>query len=183
MIVDESLLDLGHKDLYRLAEWHEKQAMVLRSRAHRLEERAEDNIRIDRRLRFFQQLPRAVQTYLRHGHALHDALGLVARDNGVPVATVDNYWRKFISGKSKRDMGERNTLMLDLAALGLTNPQIGERVGLHEKSVSRILSRIRRERLWTPPPGSRRGAMKNASTGKKTGKASNFPGLSVVPSS
>lgn len=183
MIVDETLLDLDHKDLYRLAEWHEKQAGVLRSRAYRLEERADDSVRIDRRLRFFQQLPRAVQTYLRHGHALPDALGLVARDNGVPVATVENYWRKFISGKSKRDKGERNTLMLDLAALGLTNPKIGERVGLHEKSVSRILSRIRRERLWTPPPGSRRGAMRqNASTGKKTGEKG-FSGLTVVANS
>jgi len=139
--IDETLVDLDFNSLFRLAEWHEKQATVARARAHRLEQRKATDMHIDREIKYLQTLPQYVMKYLRQGHDLDGAIKLAADHTDCPPLTVRARWKKFISIKNSADMAQRNRLIKDLAEFGLTNEQIGKRVALHKNSVSRLLSK------------------------------------------
>ncbi len=129
----------------------------LRARAHRLEQRDTDDRHIDRRLQFLEKLPQTVCKYLRQGHSAVQACELTSTHTEVALATVQAHWRRFLTEKSEVSMAQRNRLIMDLAALGLTNALIGDRVGLHANSVSRIISAEKKRRLvWdrTPEPSA-----------------------------
>ena len=147
-IDSDMILSLDYKGLYGLAEFLERQAEICRGRAHKLEQRTVNDRHFERQLDFYKRLPRIVCKYLRHGQSLPDAKGLAARDADVPFGTVEKYWDDFIATKDKKSMSQRNQLLIDLAAIGFTNAQMAERVGLHANSVSRIISQERKRRLW-----------------------------------
>lgn len=146
--IDSTLLPLDADALYRLAEWHDKNATVIRARAHSLVEYYDMREKVDRKIEFLKALPKTTMKYLRQGHPLDKALELTAQHSDVPLATVKTHWKDFTDLREGDSMAHRNRLIMDLAALGLKNAQIGERVGLHPISVSRIISKEKRTRLY-----------------------------------
>lgn len=143
-MIDTELTALDHKALFDIANWHDKQATILRERAHLLAARANQQNDIDRRLKFMERLPDTVMRYLRQGCSLQESMTKAADHAKVPFATVQTRWASFIAAKDKKCMARRNRLIMDLAALDLTNAQIGERVDLHPVSVSRIIGQEKR---------------------------------------
>jgi len=81
--------------------------------------------------------------FLRQGHSLSDALEKTATSLNVPFGSVERSWQRFLHDKSLYELRRRNTLIIELAALGLTNADIGKKVGLHCNTVSRIISKTR----------------------------------------
>ena len=145
--IDTELVELDHQALFTMANWHDKQATILRERAYNLASRAKAENDIDRRLKMLDRLPETVMKYLRQGCTLSEAQNKAAAHVNCLLATVEVRWEKFITLKDERSQGQRNRLIMDLAELGHTNAQIGERVGLHPVSVSRIISKEKRMRL------------------------------------
>ncbi len=143
-MIDVELTGLDHKALFDIANWHDKQATILRERAHLLAARANQQNDIDRRLKFLDRLPDTVMRYLRQGCSLIEAMDKAAEHSKVPLATVQTRWQAFIVTKDKKSISRRNKLIMDLAALDLTNAQIGARVDLHPVSVSRIIGQEKR---------------------------------------
>lgn len=143
-MIDDELNDLDHKALFNIANWHDKQATILRERAYLLAARANQQNDIDRRLKFLDRLPDTIIKYLRQGCTLAEALQKSADHAGTPLATAQARWTAFIDMKDKKSLAKRNHAIMDLAALDLTNAQIGDRFGLHPVSVSRIISHEKR---------------------------------------
>lgn len=142
--IDNELIDLDHQALFTLAAWHDKQATILRERAHVLAGRQNQENDIDRRLQFLERIPATVMKYLRQGCSLDEAQAKTAVHADTLLATVEKRWQDFITIKDSKSLAQRNRLIMDLAAMGLKNRQIGDRVGLHEVSVSRIISKEKR---------------------------------------
>ena len=145
--IDTELIELDHQALFTMANWHDKQATILRERAFTLASRAQDQNDIDRRLKFLDRLPDTVMKYLRQGCTLSEAQNKAAAHANCLLATVEARWHKFIDVKDEKSLAKRNRLIMDLAALNLTNQMIADRVGLHPVSVSRIISKEKRSRL------------------------------------
>lgn len=145
--IDETLADLNHEALYRLAEYHDKQATLCRARAYKLQHRAAQSVKIDAQLEFYKTLPRTVARYLKQGHDIDRAIALAAAHTDTPEATVKSWWKKFITNREKTAVQQRNALAYEMSCLGVSNVAIGQRLGLHEVTVSRVLKAERKKRL------------------------------------
>ncbi|MCK5385145.1 MAG: hypothetical protein KAJ29_06160 [Alphaproteobacteria bacterium] len=132
---------LDHLSLNDLADYFEEQADRCRqeavSCAHSESEQQATGIN------YLLKAPRIVMRFLRQGHSLSEALENTAASIKVPLGSIERSWQRFLQDKSLYEMKRRNTLIIELAALGFTNADIGKKVGLHSNSVSRIIAKTR----------------------------------------
>lgn len=89
--------------------------------------------------------PRIVMRFLRQGCTLSEAQEKTAEDIAAPLELIERSWKRFCYDKSLYELKRRNRLVLELAALGFTNADIGKKVNLHSNSVSRIISKARKD--------------------------------------
>lgn len=148
--LDDTLTDMDFKALYMLAEYHDKQATIIRARAHDLQCRQDIERRSAMRVDFLKSTPKVVARYLKQGHDIDRAIALAADHTSLPESTVRSWWDQFLDDKQRKAVRQRNNLAYDLAALGLTNVKIAERLGLHPVSVCRIVKKERLKRIYNP---------------------------------
>ncbi|MCB1557235.1 MAG: hypothetical protein KDJ15_07990 [Alphaproteobacteria bacterium] len=148
--IDDTLVDMDFKSLYRMAEWHEKQSSILRARAQSLQEYQHMENQVAMRVDFLHQTPKTVIRYLKQGHTAERACQLAADHTGVPLRTINAHWKNFLSDKDRKATKQRNALILELHGLGLTNVNIADRLNLHAVTVSRILKKEKSKRIYNP---------------------------------
>lgn len=148
--IDETLTDLDFKSLYHYAEWHDKQATILRTRAQKLQER--QNMRYEAKLRqeFLQGIYKVVLRYLNQGKSLEEAQICTSQYTQTPLNTVQIRWNDFISDNSAKNTKEKHKAIYRLHTIGLRNVVIAKRFGIHSGSVCRILKEQKRKRLSEP---------------------------------
>ncbi len=150
--IDDTLTDLDYSGLYKMAEWHDKQATILRARAQTLQEYEYMQDKVTLRVEFLRNTPKIVMRYLKQGHSAERACELAAQHTGVELKTIATHWKRFIDDKERKSVRLRNSLILELHGLGLTNVNIAERLNMHPGSVSRILKAEKCKRIYNPNP-------------------------------
>lgn len=93
--IDDTLTGLDFSALYRIADYHEKQATIIRARACTLQDRAQSESEVAHRIQFYKDSYKIVARHLRRGYALEDAIRLTAEHTGMDQNTVRNWWNKF----------------------------------------------------------------------------------------
>lgn len=139
---DNMLSQVDHFSLNDFAEFLERSADQVRELAVKNSIKPEEQQAgaID----FLLRTPRIVMRHLKSGHSLDDAMALTAKETGAPVGSINRAWRRFCQDKSLYELRRRNRLIIELAAMGFTNAQIGKKVNMHPHSISRIISAARR---------------------------------------
>ena len=132
---------LDHLSLKDMAEYFEHQADYCRHQAVKSARSEVETVAAG--ASYLVTAPRIVSRYLRKGESLEYALERTAKSLSVPFETIERTWKRFLCDKSLYELRRRNTLILELACLGLTNADIGRKVNLHPNSVSRIISSAR----------------------------------------
>lgn len=167
-IIDSALVDLDWRSLYRLAEFHDKQAIVFRSRANKLQQRENIKERSRLKVEFLHSLPKYVLKYLKQGHTIDIAIDLTTKTTDVPEVTVRSHWKNFVRSKSQETMILRNSTMLDMHFLGFTNVEISKRLDLHPVTVSRVLKKMKKRRIYHPNKDKNRRFIDHASNNVTT---------------
>mgnify|MGYP006440503079 CR=1 FL=1 len=144
--IDEDIAKLDYNSLLHLSRWHQKQANLLRKRIDEIEYYKGMNERSRERVDFLARMPQYVRRHLRRGLSLEEAIDATHTDTGVKKYCIRQHWKDYIRSKNENDIALRNQLILDLAALNMTHSTIGQRLGLHRKSVARIIQQERRQR-------------------------------------
>ncbi len=88
----------------------------------------------------FLDAAQIVEHYASH-MSLERAVRIVADQTGIPVETVAIHVRLRARERKRRSLFERDRRILALARKGQSNKEIGERLGLHPGSVSRIIQK------------------------------------------
>lgn len=132
---------LDHMSLNDMADFFEEQADRFRQEA--IGASRTDSERQAAGINYLLKAPRIVMRFLRQGCSLSEALERASASINVPYESVERSWQRFLHDKSLHELKRRNTLIIELAALGLTNSDIGKKVGLHCNSISRIISKAR----------------------------------------
>lgn len=128
--------------LRALAEWHVRQAELCRDRAARLDAQAEGRRAAEARVAEAFASPIIVARFIGAGMHLDEACQAAAQASGLPVETLRRHWQRHLRDTAQQARAERDRLIFHLAQLSLSNREIAQRTGLHEVSVSRILSRL-----------------------------------------
>lgn len=150
--LDETLTGMDANGLYLLAEFLDKQATICRARAYDLQSYQEMDRRAERMVEFLKDSPKVVMRYLKQGHDIDRAIALAAEHTGIEAVTVKSWWKTFLRDKNRDNVRKRNTLIYDLARIGLTNVAIADRLGLHEVTVCRIIGKEKKNRLYNANP-------------------------------
>lgn len=150
--IDDTLTELDYATLYRIAEWHDKQACVLRSRAQSLQEKEHMSNQVAMRVEFLRNTPRTVLRYLKQGHSTERACQLAAEHTGISLVTIKSHWKQFLDDKNQKAVKQRNAIILEMHGLGLSNVGIADRLNLHHVTVSRILKKEKAKRVYNPNP-------------------------------
>lgn len=112
--------------------------------------KATQRAEINKRFESCGNTPQLVAQKITDGSPVDNAIQAVAAETGIPIETIRLYWRRWL--RSPERQRQRTALILALASRGATNAQIGERVGLHANSVSRIIrEQIRKTAKLRPP--------------------------------
>ena len=149
--LDSTLVDIDFKSLYHMAEWHEKQATIFRTRAHQLQRDEHRENTVALRVEFLRNTPKTVMRYLKQGHSAERACQLAADHTNVPLLTIISHWERFLSDKSRKSIKQRDYLIFEMHGLGLKNVNIADRLNLHEVTVCRILKKEKEKRLVKNP--------------------------------
>lgn len=142
-IAHEELRYMDHLSLRDMADFFERQAELIRQQSDQIA--ANNNIQarhasaVDTLIRS----PRIVLRFLQRGCTLVEAQNQAAKTIGVPVGSIERAWKRFCFDKSHYELKRRNRLIIELAAMGFTNADIGKKVFLHPNSVSRIITKAR----------------------------------------
>lgn len=141
MYATATLRGLEPAQLIELAKAHEQQAAALRAAADRRAEETAMHRATKARMDTLDRLPAMVARFERQGMTRGEALACVALSTGAPAGTVAQ--RMFrAERKAKADQrAARDRAVIDLAATGHNNAEIGRRVGLHRDTVARIVRR------------------------------------------
>lgn len=140
--IDEELNQVDHISLRDLADFFEKQAEILRHKS--MQDSKSNDEQTAGAIDFLLRTPRIVMRHLKTGCTREEALQRTADLTGAPLATIERAWKRFLYDKSDYELRRRNRLILELAALGLKNADIGKKMNLHPNSVSRIIGAARR---------------------------------------
>ncbi len=180
----ETFHRLCWRDLRAVADYHDAMARELRRRADRLQKidamQADCAAQVDQLADSYK----TVLAYIAKGYNSADsAIAAAARDLGLPEHTVAGWWRVFIQNRDRRHREERNSAILKLVQLGMTNEDIAQRFGVHENTVSRAISDslsgplppTYRRSLKKPPRSSRRGFSSVTDPVRVSGSASSNP--------
>ena len=85
---------------------------------------------------------------------INDPVDHVARASGIYPECVPAWLTAFGRGQEHHKREQRDRESVALARRGLTNREIGERVGMHHRSVRRIIeAECRSDEIRTVPPG------------------------------
>lgn len=146
--LDDTLVDVNYDALYRMAEFFDKQATICRARAYDIQHFQDQEKRAADQIEFYKSTYRIVARYLRQGHDIDRAIVLTAEHTSVPAVTVRSWWDKFLADKQKKAVQQRNALAYEMAVLGVSNVSIAQRLNLHPVTVSKILKRERKKRIY-----------------------------------
>lgn len=133
-------------------------AAFLEAAAEQVREQAQANARrpeqeMSGAVNFMLRTPRTVERHLLKGCTLAEAIELTANESGLPADSVKRAWQRFTHQKSNDDLRRRNRLIIELAALGFSDSDIGKKVNLHRNSVNRIINQARRIRHMSRAAG------------------------------
>ncbi|MBL4761668.1 MAG: hypothetical protein JKY93_03100 [Gammaproteobacteria bacterium] len=139
--VHQSLTRLDQLSLSDLAEYFDEQAELCRQEAVKtakseLERQAAG-------INYIVSSPRIVMRHLKQGCTRDEALEKTAVIMGIPHGSIERTWMRFLSDKNIKELKRRNTLIIELVAMGFSNADIGRKVNLHPNTVSRIISKAR----------------------------------------
>ena len=134
-----------------LARYHEQTAGLLKRRAVEIERRRKQTDIVRKRSTELQNSPNRVAALLADGRNLDTAITSTAEELQTYIATVAAHWRKFVRARSQNPTRRREILVARLAARGLSDNQIAERIGLNPKSIGRILRRALKSPAQSPP--------------------------------
>jgi hypothetical protein len=116
-------------------------------------------VQAKRRSQFDAQLDRfrlageAVLQLVDEGLALDQAVARVSGGWDIPLLTVRSWADRVARDRQQAEREQRSQVVHQLAAEGLSNSQIGERLGLHPVTVSKALRvEVDRRRRSAPPP-------------------------------
>lgn len=146
--IDENLASLNSEALYRLAEWHDKQATICRAQAHRHQIRRDQAAKIQGHEDYLAASPKVVARYLKQGHDIDRAKALAAEHSGIPLVTISARWDKFAASREKKAVQQRNALAYEMHCLGVSNVSIASRLNLHPVTVSKVIAAERKKRLY-----------------------------------
>lgn len=134
----------------------ERQAEIIIAHARKRQAKIDSQNAIEHRVKFLKDTPKTVIRMLRRGHSLEEALKETSKICDVPIVTISKHWDNFLKEKNQKSVAERNKLLKDLHALGLSNVTIAKRLDLHPVSVSRILSKNKKGKSkdYSPSIGS-----------------------------
>ncbi len=140
----EKLRFVDYLSLEDMAQFFDEQAEVCRLQASE-QKPVMDDMKQAAAMDFLMRSPRITMRYLNEGNSLKEAIEKTAKKIGAPVKSINRAWYRFTHDKSLYEMRRRNRLILELATMGFTNADIGRKVNLHPNSVSRIISKARKE--------------------------------------
>lgn len=139
----KNLARLDHLSLNDLANFFEDQAEICRHEA--VKSATSDLEKQAAGINYLVNAPRLIMRHLKQGHRLNDALKSTSEELKVPLSSIQRTWERFTHDKSIYELKRRNRLIIELAALGFSNSDIGKKVNLHPNSVSRIISKVRKD--------------------------------------
>lgn len=141
--LNDKLRFLDHMTLNDMAEYFEQQAELCRQKSaeHAFSELERNCAGMD----YLTRTPRIVSRFLRQGCSRSEAFFEASKATGAPLEVIERAWSRFCHDKSIYELKRRNRLILELAAFGMTNADIGRKVHMHPNSVSRIISSARKE--------------------------------------
>lgn len=151
---DPSLLRKVASDL-------ERRAQVYRDRAAEIEQVRACREQANTAVALAHATPQLVSSHLTAGMSLDQAMQAVSRETGMPLDTIRHHWRRWLNDRRAEQTAARHRLVVFYAGRGLTNAEIGQRLGLHPVSVSRILGRALRPAPspTTAPAGGGRASL------------------------
>ena len=150
-LIDENLAEVDYRALYQFAEWHEKQAMIMRARAEKLHVRDRQEDEIKARVNFLKKLPELVIKHINKGHDVDKAIKSVSEVTETPFHTVEIRWREFLRDSSHEASRIRNTSMYHMHCIGVKNTIIADIFCVHPVTVSRNLKTEKEKRAIKPP--------------------------------
>ena len=131
------------KSLEDMADFFELNAEMFRQMA--FDKRRDMDKQTERAGMMIEALPREVLRHIEKDYVDRStAIQRVSDEYNLPYKTVEGCYSRFTSRRSAHASRMRNRVIIELAALGFTNAQIGKRVDLHPNSVSRIISSWRK---------------------------------------
>lgn len=140
----EKLRYMDHLSLRDMADFFEHQAELIRNQSNYIVAKNNVQARQSVAIDILITSPRIVLRLLQTGQSLQEAQINAAKEIGAPVSTIENGWKRFCYDKSHYELKRRNRLILELAAMGFSNSDIGKKVFLHPNSVSRIITSQRK---------------------------------------
>lgn len=147
MYATATLRGLSPDQLDELARAHEEQAAVLRAAASRRREELAIRDSTKARMKALDKLPAMVSKFESQGMTRADALACVALTTGVQPNTIALRMHRAEKQAKADQRAARDHAVIDLAAAGHSNAEIGRRVSIHRDTVSRIIKRyIRQEK-------------------------------------
>lgn len=135
------------QDLIIMAELFEKQASLLREQALKIQAKQKSADESQALIDYLKQTPHTVIKQLKKGLSLKEAIVESAKLSNCPTETIDHYWKRFCRSKQDNDIKSRNNIIFILAAMGLSNNEISNRVNMHPGSISRLLGQEKRARI------------------------------------
>ena len=141
MYATATLRGLEPDQLDELAKAHEEQAAVLRAAASRRREELSIRASTKARMKSLDRLPAMVSKFESQGMTRADALACVALSTDAPAATIALRMRRAEKQAKADQKAARDRAVIDLAASGQSNTEIGRRFGLHRDTVARIIQR------------------------------------------
>ena len=141
--IHQNLSKLDHLSLNDLAEYFDYQAELCRQEA--VKTAMSEQERQAAGINYIVTSPRIVMRHLKAGYTRDEALERCANELNVPYGSIERSWKHFLHDKSRHELQRRNTLIIELVALGFSNADIGRKVALHPNTVSRIVSKARRQ--------------------------------------
>lgn len=162
--VFDSIMTMSAPNLRRFAEELDRAATRARCRADELDAREAYRAlrpqRIKQNRREMREAAHQVIQLIETGFPEKEALEVVRADFPIALDVLRSQVTKVRTTRAHQERSRRNRRILQLRGQGKTDAEIGEAVGLHHKSVSRIIS----EELRI----ARRAAQLNAQMGNRT---------------
>ncbi len=141
---DPALNELDYPALFSLAEYHTRQSEIILSLARKKQAKEDEKIETENRANELQESYKIVMRCLRRGMKLDEAIEETSKIIHAPKHTIEIRWNDFISDTTVKNNRKKHVLIRDLSAIGISNVQIAHKLGLHPVTISRILSKERK---------------------------------------
>lgn len=116
-------------------------AQAARARAKIARENDEREAAARQRVDYMADSYKTVLEYLSKGYNSTDsAIAAAARDLALPEFTVAGWWKNWVKRRDAAARAERDRVIVDLVKLGVSNKDIGARLGVHPNTVTRAIN-------------------------------------------